>query len=73
MLPIPDSVLRLPERQGSPAIYDLLFRAVDLPPLSARSYYIRKVSSDFVPITPTDDATIGDEVSVYFLYVSTTQ
>lgn len=40
LLPIPESILRLPGRQSS-ATHELVFQAVDLPPLGIRSYHIQ--------------------------------
>ena len=63
LIPIPDSVFRLPEREGSAALFDMIFKASELPPLSLKSYYISRISEDFTPIEPTADTAIGNDVS----------
>lgn len=40
MVPIEDAVLRLPGRSSN-ATHELIFQAVDLPPLGLRSYYVQ--------------------------------
>ncbi|KAJ9591912.1 hypothetical protein L9F63_001514, partial [Diploptera punctata] len=60
-LPIPESVLLLPEREGSAATYDLVFRAINIPPLGLRSYYIKRISDVFIPLLYTTETTIGDD------------
>ncbi|KAJ4433199.1 hypothetical protein ANN_15456 [Periplaneta americana] len=60
LVPIPDAVLKLPEREPSTATHDLVFRAVDLPSLGFRSYYVTRVSDAFEEVTPSADSSIGD-------------
>jgi lysosomal alpha-mannosidase len=69
LVPIPEAVLRLPERAASVATHDLVFRAHDLPPLGFRSYYVSRVSPNFEDVQPSDDTTIGDTVSKTHLHL----
>lgn len=41
IVPLPKPVLLIPERKSA-ASYELVFSAVDLPPLGFRSYYVSK-------------------------------
>ena len=69
LLPIPDVIIRLPDREGSLSFYELAFKAVDIPPLGFKSYHVNKISTDFVPINPSPDTSIGDEVSNLIKYI----
>ncbi|KAJ9591913.1 hypothetical protein L9F63_001515, partial [Diploptera punctata] len=61
LLPIPDFVLNLPERQGSLALHDLVFTAQNLPPLGLRSYHVSKSDITFNRIEASSDVTIGNK------------
>ncbi|KAJ4433198.1 hypothetical protein ANN_15455, partial [Periplaneta americana] len=62
IIPLPDEVLALPERDSSIATHELAFRALSLPPLGFRSYYVVRVSDDFVEVEPSADTFIGDSL-----------
>ncbi|KAJ4433197.1 hypothetical protein ANN_15454, partial [Periplaneta americana] len=60
IVPIPPQVASAPEREGSSATHDLVFRTENLPPLGYRSFYVTKTSSSFEEVLPSADTTIGD-------------
>jgi len=63
LVPIPKEVISAPEREDSKATHDLVFQAVNLPPLGFLSYYVTKVSSSSTEVTPSDELFIGGAVS----------
>ncbi|KAL3274851.1 hypothetical protein HHI36_019633 [Cryptolaemus montrouzieri] len=61
LVPIPESVLVIPGRK-SEAVADLVFRAVDIPPLGFKSFYVTKISGN--DVTKPSSSNIHEKSAV---------